>query len=185
MFFQFRLEKIIGICLISAATILFSGGAADGQVDPFGGLTTTGSISISISNANGVKTTKVNDNGRKFTIIESEADGITVKMTKHYGPEDHEKLQQDYPDLFMHIQSFPTETEGATVELNINILTEHTAQNVEELKKDHAEAFKVYEKYTKRGVGGGPAIRRLRRAVPLPEDPFSPDDEKKEEDIDI
>lgn len=112
-------------------------------------------MSISVSQANGVKTTKINDNGQKFEIVESEADGITVKLTKSYGPDDIEQLKEDYPDLFMHVSAFPTETEGATVELHVNLVKKHTAKNVEELKEKHPEAFEVYEKYSKQNAFGG------------------------------
>ena len=118
-----------------------------------------GGTSISVSNVNGVKTTKVNDQGKKYEIIESEEEGIKVKFTKVYGPKDAEKLKEDYPDLFMHLSSFPTETEGATVELNIQIVREVQAQNSEELEKNHPDAFAIYKKYNHQGgrirFGGG------------------------------
>jgi hypothetical protein len=108
-----------------------------------------GSMSISVTNVNGVKTTKINDNGQKFEFVESNEDGIVVKLTKSYGPDDLEALKEDYPDLAMHVTSFPTETEGAQVELQVNLLKEYKAQNVEQLEKESPEAFKVFEKYTK------------------------------------
>ena len=126
-------------------------------------------MSISVSQANGVKTTKINDNGQKFEIVESEADGITVKLTKSYGPDDIEQLKEDYPDLFMHISAFPTETEGGTVELQINVVNKHTAQNADELKEKHPEAFEVYEKYGKQNAVGPRVILGGGRIELLPQ----------------
>ena len=147
------------VVLISFGIVFNMVGFSTNAYGQFGGAVQLKSVSngmsISVSQANGVKTTKIDDNGKKFEIVESEADGITIKLTKSYGPDDIEQLKEDYPDLFMHFSSFPKETEGATVELQINLVKKHTAKNVEELKEKHPEAFAVYEKYSKQNAFGG------------------------------
>ena len=157
---QTHFKKLqIFVVLTSFALFASLMGFSTDAFGQFGGAVQLKSISngmsISVSQENGVKTTKVNDNGKRFEIVESEADGITVKLTKSYGPDDVEQLKEDYPDLFMHFSSFPKETEGATVELQVNLVKKYTAKNVEELKEKHPEAFAVYEKYSKQNAIGG------------------------------
>ena len=109
--------------------------------------------SISVSEVDGVRTTKVNENGRQF-VIQQSADSIEVTYAKVYGPDDLEALQQDHPDLYMHVTSFPKQSQGADVELSISLKTTRQAANAEELKEKFPEAFAIYEKYgQQRGLG--------------------------------
>ena len=109
-----------------------------------------GSISISSSTTNGVKTTNIVDNGKKAKIVESDEDGIAITLRKSYGPEDKEQLKKDHPGVFMHLTAFPTQSDdGDEIELQINIKKTYKAQNADELKEKYPKAFAAYKKYSK------------------------------------
>ena len=116
------------------------------------------SRSVSVSSENGVKTTRVTENGKKYVIRQGE-DLIEVEFENTYGPNDMEKLKEKHPDLHMHVTSFPKSTQGSTVELTVAVKEKVKAENESELKEKNAKAFEIFEKFTK---GGG----RLR-AVPF------------------
>ncbi len=120
---------------------------------------------ISVSQRDGVKTVDVVDNGKKFKITESDNE-VVVVLTKSYGPKDKDKLAKDYPGLFMHYESFPTEVGDGAVELNVNIKKTYKATNVEELKTKHPDAYKVYDKYANNR--GGIIRGGIRGGIRLP-----------------
>lgn len=153
-----------------------------------------GFSSMSVSEANGVRTVNVNENGKKFVIKES-SEGIEVSFVKTYGPDDMEELKTDHPDLHMHVVSFPSTTQDGTVSLTINVEVNRDAPDAETLKAEHPEAFKIYEKYSQAGNGiqirGGlelapeRLIPRIERILPAPDGEFQFDElreEKPEED---
>ncbi len=125
------------------------------------------SSSFSVTDQNGVKTTRVNDNGKKMEIVEDPASGIICKVTKTYGPNDLAKLEEEQPELFMHLSAIPKTIGEAQVEINIGVTSTYTAADKDELKTKHPEVYKLYAKYTKQGaVGrihlGFPRALRLR-----------------------
>ena len=125
------------------------------------------SSSFSVTDQNGVKTTRVNDNGKKMEIVEDPASGITCKVTKNYGPNDLAKLEDEQPELFMHLSAIPKTVGESQVEINVGVTTTYTATDKDELETKHPEVYKLYAKYTKESaVGrihlGFPRALRLR-----------------------
>lgn len=109
------------------------------------------SRSISVSNENGLKTTRVTENGKKYVIREGE-ELIEVEFANTYGPNDMEKLKEKHPDLHMHVTSFPKKSGDLSVELTISVKEKVSAENESELKEKSEAAFKLFEKYTKNGT---------------------------------
>ncbi len=129
------------------------------------------SRSVSVSNENGQKVTRVTENGKKFVIREGDQ-LIEVEFANTYGPKDMEKLKEKHPDLHMHVTSFPKKTGEAAVEISIDVKEKVSAANESELKEKNEDAFKIFEKYTKKGGarriprGFGDAIRGIDLAAP-------------------
>lgn len=138
---------------------------AEGQLGVIDDLQVSGfgtSSSISITNENGVKTTKVADGTNRMTIIEDPASGITCKVTKYYGPDDLDKLEEEQPELFMHLSSIPKTINDSQIELNVGVTSSYTAADKAELKSKHPDIYKLYNKYTKaQNIG----IMRLGRPL--------------------
>jgi hypothetical protein len=122
------------------------------------------SSSFSFTNENGVKTTKVADGTNRMTIIEDPASGITCKVTKTYGPDDLAKLEEEQPELFMHLSAIPKTVGESQIEINVGVTSTYTAADPDELKSKHPEVYKLYNKYTKEQ--GVDAIH-MRMARPL------------------
>lgn len=111
-----------------------------------------GFSSISVSNVNGVKTVTVNESGKQYVIKES-TEEVEVAFVKAYGPDDLEQLQEDYPDLHMHVVSFPSSTQDGEVSLTINVKVVRKAADAEALKAEHPDAYEIYEKYANQQGG--------------------------------
>lgn len=123
-----------------------AGGAPPGIRIPLGGIRVLPAIAVrrtvKVSTNNGVKTIDVDDNGKKFKLIEDPDKGIEGEITEtKEGKEATEKF---------------------------------AAKDVDELKKKHPEAHKLYEQYAKGGgirveIGGGFG-GRLAPAAPTKDD---------------
>lgn len=145
--------------------------------------------SVSVTNENGVKTTRVVENGKKFVIREGQ-DSIEVEFANTYGPNDMEKLKEKHPDLHMHVTSFPKTSGNAKVELTISVKEKVKAKDPSELQEKSEAAYKIYEKYSKKNGGirfGGGVIELGGEIKELGIDPFGegaieivPDDFKAE-----
>lgn len=118
------------------------------------------SRSISVSNENGLKTTRVTENGKKYVIREGE-ELIEVEFANTYGPNDMEKLKEKHPDLHMHVTSFPKKSGDLSVELTISVKEKVSAENESELKEKSEAAFKLFEKYTKNGTRLIPRVKGI------------------------
>ena len=111
------------------------------------------SRSVSVRNVDGVKTTDVTENGKKYLI--REGDGfVEIEFAKTYGPKDLDELKENHPDLYMHVTSFPKMSGDGKVELTIAVKEIAKAETADELKEKNPEAFALFEKYTKQnGLG--------------------------------
>ena len=123
-----------------------------------------GSRSISVTNRDGVKTTNVNENGKKYLIREGQ-DFVEVEYGKTYGPNDMEALKEKHPELFMHVTAFPKKTGDAKVALHIEIQESAKSDSVEKLQEEHPDAYAIYKKFTK---GGGAAFGAIRGGIGIP-----------------
>ncbi len=104
---------------------------------------------VQMSVENGVTTIHATENGVKTYILEDPANGIVVKITRQYGPEQMDQLMEEHPDLYMSAKDFPTQTENAeAVEITVGVTREFAAPSAEALKEKHPEAFQVYTQYT-------------------------------------
>ncbi len=127
-----------------------------------------GGSSIQKTVRDGVTTIKVTEkDGNKVTIVDDPDNGITVKMTKRYGPENADKLEKSMPGLYMHLKSIPKTANKAKIEVHVDVTKDYEADDKEDLKNKHPEVFKVYEKYTKGGGGGAFRLGRGRIMRPI------------------
>ncbi len=133
----------------------------DLQVSGFGSTS-----SFSITNENGVKTTKVADGINRMTIVEDPASGITCKVTKTYGPDDLAKLEDEQPELFMHLSAIPKTVGESQIEINVGVTSTYTAADKDELKAKHPDVYKLYDKYTNE-QGAGAIHMRMARPLRL------------------
>lgn len=148
------------------------------------------SRSVSVRNVDGVKTTDVTENGKKYLIREGE-DFVEVEFAKTYGPKDLDKLKQNHPDLYMHVTSFPKTSGDGKVELTISVKEVAKAETTEELKEKNPEAFALFEKFTKQNgfgairFGGGRRIDFAPKMIELKalEKDLAVDAAKKVEEI--
>lgn len=111
------------------------------------------SRSVSVTNENGMKVTRVTENGKKFVIREGD-ELIEVEFANTYGPNDMEKLKEKHPDLHMHVTSFPSKSGDSKVELTVSVKEKVSAENESALKEKSEAAYEVFEKYTKKGAAG-------------------------------
>ncbi len=128
------------------------------------------SISMT-TDASGVTTINASEDGVKTWIQDDPNRGITVKITRQYGPEQMDLLMEEQPELYMHLNSIPEETEDAEVEVTVGVTKTYEADDAEDLKQQHPEAFKLYEKYTSgdadiRAFGGRLEFAPPRLRVP-------------------
>lgn len=115
-------------------------------------------MSIQMSMENGVKKIRATEDGVK-TYIEEGENGILVKVTKQYGPEQMDILMEEHPDIYMSMKDFPTETEDADeIEVSVGITKKYEASSADELKEKHPEIHKRYEKYS----NGNPGMQIFR-----------------------
>ena len=149
------------------------------------------SSSFSFTNENGVKTTKVADGTNRMTIVEDPASGITCKVTKTYGPNDLAKLEDEQPELFMHLSAIPKTVGESQIEISVGVTSTYTAADKDELKAKHPDVYKLYNKYTKeQGVGrihmrmARPLRLRLGAEGAKIEQPADDDDEVGDDDAD-
>lgn len=173
------------------------GGVMDMGVLMDGAMFSSGSnSSVSMTIENGVKKITASENGVKTYIEEGEG-GIIVKVTRRYGPEQMDILEEEHPGLYMAMKDFPTEVDDAEeVEVSVGVTKKYEAANAEELKENHPEIFKTYEKYSNgnsgalrlfRGRLGGDMLIPELRITPeirgiIPDDIRIHDDEDKGED---
>jgi hypothetical protein len=136
----------------------------DLQIDGLGS-----STSISVSNVNGVKTTKIRAGLARMELTEDPASGVTCKLTKVYGPEDLKKLEDEQPELFMHLSAIPKTIGESEIEINVGVTTTYHAADMDELKAKHPEVYEQFEKYVGQGdserLGGLRFLRPLRLRV--------------------
>ena len=128
------------------------------------------STRIQTSMENGVKKIRAVDNDIKTYIEEDPSNGILVKITKQYGPEDMDELMEQHPALYMSVKDFPAETEDAeSVEVSIGVTKTYEASSVDELKEKHPVAYEAYEKY----ANGNDSLQifrgRIGRQLLMPE----------------
>jgi hypothetical protein len=123
--------------------------------------------SFSFTNENGIKTTKVVDGHNRMTIVEDPTSGITCKVTKTYSSDDLAKLEEEQPELFMHLSSIPKSVGESEIEISVGVTSTYAAADVEELKSKHPEVYKLYNKYTK-DQGLGRIHMRMGRPMRLP-----------------
>lgn len=142
------------------------------------------STSYSVSTVNGVKTTRVVDPAIRMTIIEDPASGITCKVTKAYGLDDMAKIEEEQPELFMHLSAIPKTIGEAEVEVHVHVTNTYTAADDSELKAKHPEIHKLFKKYT-----SDDAMPRMHFRIGRPLDlafprmrPESDDDDSEEGD---
>lgn len=148
------------------------------------------SRSVSVRNVDGVKTTDVTENGKKYLIREGD-DFVEIEFAKTYGPKDLDKLKQNHPDLYMHVTSFPKTSGDGKVELTISVKEVAKAETAEELKEKNPEAFALFEKFTKQNglgmirFGGGRRIDFAPKMIELKalEKELMPDAAKKVEEM--
>jgi len=125
--------------------------------------------SVQVSVNNGIKTIKAVDGEERCEIVDDPDNGITVKLTQQFGPDDADKIEKSMPGLYMHLKSIPKNVDGAKVDVHIDVTREFEADDKEELEAQHPEAFKVYEKYANAQNRIGFGIRPLRmRPIELP-----------------
>ena len=103
---------------------------------------------VSVTKADGIKTTRVRENSESFVIRESDHK-IEFEFINVYGPKKWGELKKRHPDLHMHISSFPKTSEGAIVEVEVKVARKIVARNEAVLRKKSEKAFKVFEKYKK------------------------------------
>lgn len=132
-----------------------------------------GFTSYQVSEVDGIKTTNVVEDGKRFKIVES-PDEISVTYVKTYGPNDFDKLKEDHPDLFMHVSAFPARSGDAKISLTISAETTRTAKSADELEQRFPEAYAVFKRLKEanhvRGMAFPADIRRFDfRAIELPE----------------
>lgn len=123
------------------------------------------SRSVSVTNENGMKVTRVTENGKKFVIRQGD-ELIEVEFANTYGPNDMEKLKEKHPDLHMHVTSFPSKSGDSKVELTVSVKEKVSAENESALKEKSEAAYEVFEKYTKKGAAGL-APRIIGRGIDL------------------
>lgn len=141
--------------LLVWSVCLFACGHSFGQFEKMIRLGGGGfSRSISVSNENGIKTTRVSENGKKYVIRQGDA-LVEVEFAHTYGPDDMEELKEKHPDLHMHVTSFPRKSGESKVELTVSVKEKVSAENESELKEKSEAAYKVFEKYTKKGAARG------------------------------
>ncbi len=121
------------------------------------------SSSFSVTDQNGVKTTRVNDRGKRIEIVEDPASGITCKVTKNYGPKDLAKLEDEQPELFMHLSAIPKTVDNSQVEISVGVTTTYSAADKDELESKHPDVFKLYAKYTDEKMVPRMPMRRALR----------------------
>ena len=118
----------------------------------------------------GVTTIKATEkDGKKVTIVDDPDNGITVKITKRYSPENADELEKSMPGLYMHLKSIPKTSDNAKVEVHVDVTRDFEADDKEDLKNKHPEIFKVYDKYSKGGAGrmGLGGVRGMRMIRPM------------------
>ena len=122
------------------------------------------SSSFSVTDQNGVKTTRVvDDRGKRIEIVEDPASGITCKVTKNYGPKDLAKLEDEQPELFMHLSAIPKTVDNSQVEISVGVTTTYSAADKDELESKHPDVFKLYAKYTDEKMVPRMPMRRALR----------------------
>ena len=123
---------------------------------------------------NGIKKINASEDGLK-AYIEEDPDGrLLIKVTRRYSTADLDTLMDEEPELYMHLQSIPDQTDDATVEVSVDVTREYEADSEEALEEDQPEVFEVYERFTS---GSHADLQRLHeiprimipelRAVPL------------------
>ena len=113
------------------------------------------SRSVSVTEQDGVKTTNVTENGKKYLLREGD-DFVEIQYAKTYGPKDLDKLKKDQPALYMHATSFPKTSGDSKVELTISVQEVAKAETLDELEEKNAYAYKLFNRFSKHG--GIPAM---------------------------
>jgi hypothetical protein len=110
--------------------------------------------SISVSEVNGVRVTKVVDNGQKYLFEDDPASGLTCTVTKRYSSEDLATLEKEQPELNMHLAAIPKTIGNSTIEVYVDVATTYKAADENELEEKYPEVHQLYKKYTKMSRGG-------------------------------
>ena len=124
-------------------------------------------VSSSTVTVNGVRTTKVNDNGRLFKFEEDPASGITCYISERYSSDDLERLEKEQPELFMHLSAIPQTLGNSTVRVSVDVETKYHAASEDELKEQHPEAYQYFEKYVKHAGENGAELHLRQLGRPL------------------
>ena len=112
-----------------------------------------GGMSVSKSVRNGVTTINARSDGERCEIVDDPDNGITVKLTQRYGPDQAEEIAEEFPGLYMHLKSIPSNVDGAEVDVHVDVTRTFEAADKEELQEQHPMAFEAYEKYSQSANG--------------------------------
>lgn len=168
------MRTILSVCLALMGCCLVSARAQDadvlperllqlegqlGVIDDLHVSETGSSSSFSITNENGVKTTRVVDGTTRMAIVEDPASGITCAVTRTYGPNDLAKLEEEQPELFMHLSSIPKNVGESQIEISVGVTSTYSAADPDELKSKHPDVYKLFRKYTQEQGFGRMQIR--------------------------
>ena len=135
------------------------------------GNTKGSSRSISVSNQNGIKVTKVSENGNSYVIKKGDDDSLEVHFSTVYGPNEMEQLKEKHPELHMHVTSFPKATGESKVVISIEVQEVAKASSEDELREKNPQAFEIYKKYSMVGSFKDERIFNLKRQIELGIDP--------------
>ena len=155
---QFELPRVGGGIVLDGGAF-FEG--ADFAVSGHGGM------SISKSVNNGVTTINARSGDEKCVITEDPDNGIVVKLTQKYGPDQADEIAEEFPGLYMHLKSIPKNVDGAEVDVHVDVTRTFEAANEEELEDKHPAAFAAYEKYAKSNTANFGLIRGADLRLPM------------------
>ncbi len=124
-------------------------------------------VSSSTVTVNGIRTTKINDNGRLFKFEEDPASGITCYISERYSSDDLDRIEKEQPELFMHLSAIPETIGTSTVRVSVDVETKYHAASEDELKEKHPEAHQYFEKYVKNAGENGAELHLQQLGQPL------------------
>jgi hypothetical protein len=142
---------------------------------PMGAITelqTMGSSrSITMTVENGVRTIQAQDDEVKAWIQELPEGHVTIKVTRQYTRDDLDVLMEELPELYMHLKSIPTESDGAEVDVQVGVTKTYEAASIDELEKNHPDVFEIWQRFTS---GSGDDLEALQDRMLIPALPALP-----------